>query len=178
MKKLLYIIPVCIMVIGVFFSCGNSREKSESSESTNKILIAIIPKGTTNQHWITVHAGAVKAARELGIDINFNGPLREDDREEQIQVIETFISAKVDAIVLAPLDDRALMLPVRDATEQNIPVIIMDSGIQGDYHVSFVATDNYKGGVLAAELIGQLTGGKGTLVVLRYMEGSASTTAR
>ena len=168
---------LCFFMICVL-GCGGSQENEEVPGSEKKYSIAVIPKGTTHEFWKSIHAGAIKAARELDVEIFWKGPLREDDREEQIQVIETFISAKVDAIVLAPLDDRALLLPIREAKERGIPTVIIDSGLQGDYHVSYVATDNYKGGVLAAERLGELTGGKVKLIVLRYQEGSASTTLR
>ena len=84
----------------------------------------------------------------------------------------------MDGIVLAPLDDRALVRPVRDAARQGIPVVVIDSGLQGEHHVSFVATDNFKGGVLAARRLGGLLGGRGDIFLLRYQVGSASTTER
>jgi len=179
MKNVFYLTFIFLAFIIIMVSgCGCSREKGEIPDSGKKITIAVIPKGTTHEFWKSIHAGAIKASRELGVDIIWKGPLKEDDREEQVQVVETFVSAKVDAIVLAPLDDRALVIPVREAKEQNIPTVVIDSGLEEDYHVSFVATDNYRGGVLAAERLGELTGGKGKLVVLRYQEGSASTSAR
>jgi len=179
MKKIFNLTFVFLAFIMIMVSgYGCSHEKGEISNSDKTITIAVIPKGTTHEFWKSIHAGAIKASQEVGVDIMWKGPLREDDREEQVQVVETFISTKVDAIVLAPLDDRALVLSVREAKEQNIPTIVIDSDLQEDYHVSFVATDNYRGGVLAAERLGELTGGKGKLLVLRYQEGSASTSAR
>lgn len=143
-----------------------------------KRTIAVIPKGTTHEFWKSVHAGAVKAGRELGVDIIWKGPLKEDDREAQIAEVENFTSRGVAGIVLAPLDDTALRIPVRNAVRAGIPVVIIDSDLKSDDHVSFVATDNYKGGQLAAERLAQLLGGKGRIVVLRYQEGSASTANR
>ena len=149
-----------IGIISVILGCGETADKKEESNSEKRITIAVIPKGTTHEFWKSIHAGAIKASRELDVDIIWKGPLKEDDREEQIQVVETYISAKVDAIVLAPLDDRALVSPVHDAKSLNIPTIIVDSDLQGKYHESFIATDNYKGGVLAAKRIGELTNGR------------------
>ncbi len=106
------------------------------------------------------------------------GPQKEDDRAQQITVVEDFISRGVDGIVLAPLDDRALMRPVQDAVREKIPVVIIDSALQGSDYVSYVATDNYKGGVLAARRLGELLGGKGRIFLIRYQEGSASTIQR
>jgi ribose transport system substrate-binding protein len=84
----------------------------------------------------------------------------------------------VDGIVLAPLDDRALVRPVQDAMRDKIPVVIIDSGLQGRDYLSFVATDNYLGGVLAAKRLGELLQGKGRIFLIRYQEGSASTQER
>jgi ribose transport system substrate-binding protein len=145
--------------------------------------IAVIPKGTTHEFWRSIHAGAVKAQRELEakglkIDLIWKGPLREDDRDQQIQVVENFMTRRVSGIVLAPLDSQALVAPVNNAARAKIPVVIFDSGLKSDKYVSFVATDNYKGGQLAADRIGELVGGKGNVILLRYAVGSNSTEQR
>lgn len=176
MKKLslfLFTISLIINLIG----CASTGTKP------NKYKIAVIPKGTTHPYWKTVNAGAVKAANDYkaqGIDVEliWKGPLREDDREQQIQVVEGFISQGVNGIVLAPLDSKALIRPVEEAKRAGIPTVVMDSGLESDQITSFAATDNKKGGMLAANRLGELLGGKGKVIVLRYLEGSASTTDR
>src|SRR5881398_2794565 len=145
--------------------------------------VAVIPKGTTHEFWKAINAGAAKAQQELNghgckVVIIWKGPLREDDRDQQIQVVENFMTRRVSAIVLAPLDSQALVKPVHNAIASKVPVVIMDSDLKSDKYVSFVATDNYKGGQLAGEQMGKLLGGKGNVVLLRYAAGSASTEAR
>jgi ribose transport system substrate-binding protein len=76
------------------------------------------------------------------------------------------------------LDERALVRPVEEARRLDVPTVVIDSALATDKIVSFVATDNEKGGMLAAERLGQLLGGKGKALLLRYAEGSASTRAR
>ncbi|MFC1551236.1 substrate-binding domain-containing protein [Candidatus Latescibacterota bacterium] len=171
-------LPILIMFTVLCTGCGSSGKNSDDTETSKKITIAVIPKGTTHEFWKSVHAGALKASGETGVEIIWKGSLREDDREDQIQIIESFISSRVDAIVLAPLDDRSMVLPVREAKNQGIPTVIIDSGIQEDYHISFVATDNYRGGVLAAEHLGKIMDGTGKVIVLRYQEGSTSNSNR
>ncbi|MGD2295718.1 MAG: substrate-binding domain-containing protein [Candidatus Aminicenantes bacterium] len=168
------LLALCLL----FFSCGKQEREDTQQEGVKKIQIAVIPKGTTHEFWKSIHAGAVKASRELGVEIIWKGPQKEDDRAQQIMVVEVFINRGVDGIVLAPLDDRALCRPVQDAVRENIPVVIIDSALQGEDHISFVATDNTKGGVLAARRLGKLLGGKGGIFLIRYQEGSASTTKR
>ena len=151
---------------------------TSSGRAPARRRIAVIPKGTTHEFWKAVHAGAVKAARELDVDVIWKGPVKEDDRDEQIKVMETFLAQGVDGIVLAPLDDRALAPVVRDARARKIPVTIIDSALDSQDYVSFIATDNERAGALAAERLGTLLGGAGDVLVLRYAEGSASTVAR
>lgn len=173
--------PTLIMLLTFLFlasGCGKTDKDIDISPPEAGITIAVIPKGTIHEFWKSVHAGAVKASRETGVRIIWKGPLREDEREEQLQIIETFIAAKVNAFVLAPLDDRSMVMPVYEARRQGIPTVVIDSDLTGDSHISFVATNNYKGGTLAAERVGELLGGKGKIIVLRYQEGSASNKNR
>jgi len=143
--------------------------------------IAVIPKGTTHVFWKTVEAGARKAAEEAGAEMIWKGPLKEDDRAEQIKVVEQFVSEGVDGICLAPLDTDALARPVASATGRNIPVVIFDSSLKGEAgkdFTSYVATDNTKGGEMAGTELAKQLGGKGKVVMLRYSVGSGSTTER
>lgn len=171
-------IRVCVAVAlaAAVTACGGgSAPKSGQPASLN---IAVIPKGTTQVYWQSVHAGAEKAAQELNVTITWRGPLREDDRSAQISEIEGFVTRGVSGIVLAPLDDTALQAPVADAVARKIPVVIIDSALKGSDFVSFVATDNRKGGRMAGEGLAAVVPKGGKIVLLRYAEGSASTTER
>jgi ribose transport system substrate-binding protein len=168
-------------------ACSDSGSKQKSTGAASAggktYTLAVIPKGTTHEFWKSIHAGAIQAAQELSaggdsVKIIWKGPLREDDREQQVQVVEGFTSQGVSGIVLAPLDNRALVRPVEEAKGAGVPTVIIDSGLESDQIVSFVATDNYKGGELCAERLGTLLKGKGKVLVLRYQEGSNSTEQR
>lgn len=146
-----------------------------------KLKIAVIPKGTTHLFWKSVEAGARQAERELGIEIIWKGPLKENDRAQQIAIVEQFVTENVSGIVLAPLDDAALKRPVSAAAQKKIPVVIFDSALKGEAgrdFVSFVATNNRKGGSLGGEQLAKLLRGQGKVVLLRYQIGSASTVER
>ena len=162
-------------------ACGKGEGPRGSEQRPYRI--AVIPKGMTHEFWRTIHAGAIQAQRDLAakgvhVELIWKGPLREDDREQQVQVVESFASQGIDGIVLAPLDDKALVRPVEEAARLKVPTLIMDSALASEQIVSFVATDNYKGGRMGADALGQALGGKGKILLLRYAEGSASTTAR
>lgn len=168
MKRLLF----AVVLAGLVTACDRRGVNDP------RMTIAVIPKGTSHIFWQSIHAGAEKAAKELDVRIIWRGPVREDDRDAQISEVEGFITRGVSGIVLAPLDDSALAAPVANAMRSHIPVVIIDSGLKGSDYVSFVATDNHKGGRLAGEHLGKLLGGKGRVVLLRYAEGSASTNER
>jgi ribose transport system substrate-binding protein len=155
-------------------------EGAKAVDATKALQIAVIPKGTSHEFWKTIHAGALQAAKELpNVSIDWQGPTSEGDRRAQIEYVETFIQKHVDGIVLAPLDLKALVDPVREARKARVPVVIIDSDLADpDAYVSFIATDNYKGGQLGAKRLAEVLGDKGKVVLLRYAVGSASTENR
>jgi ribose transport system substrate-binding protein len=163
-----------LLLAVVLFGC----DRNDAAPAPAKLTIAMIPKGTTHEFWKSVHFGAEQAARELSVELLWKGPLQENDRQGQINEVETFINRGVAGICLAPLDDAALRKPVAAAIAKKIPVIIFDSGLKSEDYTSFVATDNYKGGALAGEHLAKVLGGRGKVAMLRYMEGSASTAER
>ena len=179
MKSLsLKILTGCLCLALASSACAKKSSDASGPRAGRTLQIAVIPKGTTHEFWKSIHAGAVEAARELGVEVIWKGPQKEDDRAQQITVVEDFISRGVDGIVLAPLDDRALMRPVQDAVRERIPVVIIDSGLQGSDYSSYVATDNYKGGVLAAERIGALLHGRGKAILVRVIASVEGSTKR
>ena len=161
-----------LMAIMMCAGCGGAVRDDD------RIRVAVIPMGTTHEFWKAIHAGALTASRELDVDIIWKGPLKEDDRDEQIQIVETFIAADVSAFVIAPLDDRALIRPVLEAKNRGIPTVVLDSELKEKVYESFVATDNYLGGVLAAEHLGNLVNGSGKLIMIRVLEGVTSPMKR
>jgi ribose transport system substrate-binding protein len=88
------------------------------------------------------------------------------------------IARRVGGIVLAPLDRTGLRQAVSEARQAGIPTVIVDSGLEGDDFISFVATDNYQGGVAGAKRLAEVMGGKGKIILLRVMVGLESTRDR
>ncbi len=145
--------------------------------------VAVVPMGNTHEYWKAIHAGALRASAELNaagipVEVIWKGPLREDDRDQQIQVVENFVGRQVSGIVLAPLDSHALAGPVEEAVAARIPVVIVDSALRSSAPSSFIATDNREGGRIAARRLGALLGGRGKAILLRCLSGSASTEER
>ena len=145
---------------------------------STKRIVGVVPKGANHIFWQTVHAGAVKAAREFQFEIEWNAPTLEVDSSRQIEIVESMINRRLAGIVLAPVDRHALVAVVERASRQGIPVSIFDSAIDTARIVSYVATNNTEGGRMAARRLGEILGGKGKVGVIGFMPGSASTMER
>lgn len=146
-------------------------------KSPNK-TIGVVPKGANHIFWKTVHAGAIKAARESGYEVEWKAPTLEVDSARQIEIVESMVNRKLAGIVLAPVDRKALVGVVERAGLAKIPVSIFDSAIDTKKILSYVATDNEEGGRLGARRMGELLKGKGKVAVIGFMPGSASTMER
>jgi ribose transport system substrate-binding protein len=168
---------LALALLAAATSCGGSA-KTDAGSSGGGVTIAVIPKGTSHVFWQSIHAGAQKAATDLGVTIVWRGPLREDDRDAQVSEVEGFISRGISGICIAPLDETALVPPIQEAVRQKIPVVIFDSGLKSSDYVSFVATDNLKGGQLGGQRLAESIGKKGKVILLRYAEGHDSTGKR
>ncbi len=141
-------------------------------------VVGVVPKGANHIFWQTVHAGAIKAAREFHFEVEWNAPTLEVDSSRQIEIVESMINRHVAGIALAPVDRHALVAVVERAAREGIPVAIFDSAIDTDRIVSYVATDNTEGGRMAARRLGEVLAGKGKVGVIGFMPGSASTMER
>lgn len=164
MKKL-----ACVLcLLAAASGCGRQEKKR----------IAVIPMGRAHIYWQSIHAGAEKAARELNVEIVWNGPATETDYSGQLQIADAMINQRVDAIAIAPIDRTAMVSVVERAAREKIPVVIFDSGINTRNFVAQVATDNYRGGVVGAERIGKILNGKGKVAMVAVQPGSTSTMQR
>jgi ribose transport system substrate-binding protein len=171
MKKIL-----ALVLLAASAACSGGDKAAAPAPGV--LTIAVIPKGTTHIFWQSIRAGAERAGKELGVTVIWRGPLREDDRDSQVSEVEGFVSRGVSGIVLAPLDEAALVQPVAEAVNHKIPVVIFDSGLKGNNYVSFVATDNLKGGKMGGDRLAESLKGKGKVILLRYAEGHDSTGKR
>ncbi len=156
------------MLLGLGLGCSRSRQK----------VVGVVPKGLAHLFWQSIHAGAAAAGQELGVRIEWNGPSLETEYSRQIQIIESMIARRVDALAISPADRVALVSVVDRAMARGIPVTIYDSGLQGTNYTSYVATNNYAAGELGARRLAKLLGGKGKAAMLMHVPGSGSTLER
>jgi len=168
---------VCLLCL--LGSVGCVRQSGDADGEAAKLSIAVIPKCTSSEFWEIVEEGARAAAEKHQVDMRWEGTLTEMQVAEQNQIIENMVSLDVDGIALAALNDKAMRKQVESATAAGIPVVLFDSIVEGDAHMSFVATDNVLGGEMAGKHIAELIGRpEAELVVFRYLQGAASGEAR
>jgi len=162
------LLAAILLVLCLAPACSRSRRK----------VIGVVPKGLAHLFWQSIHAGAAAAGQEFGVEIQWNGPSLETEYSRQIQIIDALIARRVDALAISPADRVALVQVVDRAMSQGIPVTIYDSGLSSTNYTSYVATNNYAAGELAARALGRILGGKGKVAMLRHVHGSGSTLER
>ncbi len=170
MRRITISTALSLIAAGMMLFPGCNRQ--------SKVVVGVVPKGANHIFWQTVHAGAIKAAREYGFEVEWNAPTLEIDSSRQIDIVESMVNRRLAGIVLAPVDKKALVAVVERAAKAGVPVSIFDSGIDTDQRISYVATNNEEGGRMAARRLGEAIGGKGKVAVIGFMPGSASTMER
>ena len=178
MKQLKYSLYFLLAVSTLFILACDNPGNGGGAANSGKPRIAVIPKGTSHNFWLSIKAGADAAGKDLGAEIIWKGPASETDFSGQMNIVEDAISKRVDGILLAPSHGDSLVPVCKKAKEAGIPVVIMDSGINWEDYLSYVSTDNRKGGEIAAERMATLLGGKGTVGVVANKIGSVSTDER
>lgn len=143
-----------------------------------KKVVGVVPKGANHIFWQTVHAGALQAAKEFGLEVEWNAPTLEIDSSRQIAIVESMVNRRLAGIALAPVDRKALVAIVERAANAGIPIAIFDSDIDTDKRITYVATDNREGGRMAARKLGELLLGEGEVAIISFMPGSAATMER
>jgi ribose transport system substrate-binding protein len=141
---------------------------SQGCGTDTRDTIAFIPRTTGSLLWEPAHSGAESAAQALGSQIYWNAATREDDVEGQISLIERVIHGEYEGLVIAPSNALALISPVREALTRRIPTVIIGSPLSlpaGD-GLYYVLNDEEAGGRIAAQRVGLLLHGSGSIIVL------------
>ncbi|MEH7480951.1 ABC transporter substrate-binding protein [Neobacillus drentensis] len=184
MKKLASLTFVMTSIFAMALSGCSSSSSTTDSKSTasskegKPLNVALIVKSVDSEYWLTVKAGAEKAAKELGVNVSFKGAPSETDIAGQISIVENAVNQHMDGIVLAASDTKALVAPAEKAIGAGIPVVTVDSGIDSDKPQSFIATDNEKAAEEAAKTLAEMTGKKGKVAVVSFVPGAATAVMR
>ena len=146
--------------------------------ATQRKTIAVVPKATAHLFWVTVHAGAAAAGKDLNVDIEWNGPSSETDYARQVQIVDSMIARQVDGLAVAAQDRTTLNASLDRAAAAHIPVTVFDSGVDSTNYLTYLTTNNYQAGQMAARKLAELLNGKGNVAMLMHAPGSKSTLDR
>lgn len=149
-------------------ACGRMERK----------VIGVIPKATSHMFFVSVHAGVDQAARDLKVEVLWNGPQNETDFARQIEIVDSMIAQQVSAIAISATDERALVAPLERAIKAGIPVAIFDSGVNIEDYVSFIATGNFEAGCTAARTLAGFLNGASEVAMVMQKPGGTSTVLR
>jgi ribose transport system substrate-binding protein len=169
MKRLGLLAVVLLLVASVLGACGKNNNKEASD---GKMYIPVISKGFQHQFWQAVKQGAEKAAKELDVEITFEGPETETQVDKQIEMLQAALDKKPAAIAFAALDSKAATPLLEKAKAANIPIVGFDSGVDSDIPVTTAATDNIAAAALAADKMAELIGGKGEIALIVHDQTS------
>lgn len=146
--------------------------------TSQRKVIGVVPKATSHLFWVSVEAGARAAARDLDVDIIWNGPPLETEYDRQIQIVDSLVARRVDGLAIAATERKALVQSIDRAMAQGIPVTVFDSGIDSTNYTTFLSTNNYEAGQMGARTLARLIGGRGEVAILLHAPGSFSTMDR
>ncbi|MGI6459083.1 MAG: ABC transporter substrate-binding protein [Candidatus Hydrogenedentales bacterium] len=178
MKRITWVLLAAVLVLGCGKQAAQNADPGRGKANDAKYTIAVIPKGTTHDFWLTVKAGAEDAAKALNVQMYWKGPDKETEVVKQLNIIEDFITLEVDALVMAACDESAMIDVVRRARDAGIPVVTIDSGVKSEDPVSFVATDNVAGARAAGQELARLIGGEGEVGLIPFVKGAATSEMR
>ena len=172
-----------LAAIGLFAS----SKVDVASAADNKYTIALIPGLTTDAFYITMRKGAQAAAKDLGVNLVFQGA-SDFNPVTQVPVLNAIIGRKPSAILIAPTDKTQLVQPLKQAVDAGIPVLTVDTFIgdghyqtgsgDADFPISYIASDNILGGQIAARALAKAIGDKGKVYVSNVKPGISTTDQR
>lgn len=169
------------LLLAALAMAGSSSYKAMSRTlHPKKPFIVYIPKSVdpTIEFWVVMQQGVMMAAKEFGADVKIMGTRTERDVEGQIQIVEEAIASKPDAILLAASDYIKLVPAAQKVEDAGIPLIMVDSNVQGDIPRSFIATDNYEAGRKSAQLLKEHVKPHEKIAIVSYIQGTGTSLDR
>ncbi|WP_025119630.1 MULTISPECIES: substrate-binding domain-containing protein [unclassified Serratia (in: enterobacteria)] len=153
-----------IKVLGSVLAIGLAIFSQATLAKEYKIGASLL----TQQHPFYIELADAMKAEAKKDDVVLNISIANQDLNKQLSDVEDFITKKVDAIIISPVDSKGVQAAIIKAEKAGIPVITVDVAAEGVPVVTHVATDNYAGGVEAGKLMGKLLNGKGKVAIIDY----------
>jgi ribose transport system substrate-binding protein len=172
-KNVLFTLFTVLLLTALITGCAPAAPAEPAAPAADaKPYIPVISKGFQHQFWQAVKAGSEQAAKDLNVEITFEGPESEAMVDKQVEMFQTALDKKPAAICLAAVDSKAFQPLLEKAKAANIPVVGFDSGVDSDIPVTTAATDNIAAAALAADKMVELIGGEGEVAVIAHDQTS------
>ena len=144
------------------------------------LTVAVIPRTSGTALWEPEHAGAAAVARSVGLNLYWNAPMRDDDTQTQISLIEKAVERGMAGIIVSPIQTLPLRTPIRRVLARDVPVVVIDTelGIPTGPKLGYVLNDEQAGGRIAARRIGLILHGKGKIAIVGIGPELQSNTVR
>jgi ribose transport system substrate-binding protein len=177
-NKRLAVAAVALLALSTAACSSGSKGSSGSSAAAKQWKVTLIAGTTADNFYVTMDCGAKAEAAKLGVTYQFTGP-NHFDAPTQIPVVNTVTAQHPDAVLIAPTDVQALIQPMKQMQAAGIKVVEVDTHVNDpSISVSKIASNNTRGGVLAADALATLIGGTGTVMVVNVNPGISTTDAR
>ncbi|MDR1931897.1 MAG: sugar ABC transporter substrate-binding protein [Spirochaetales bacterium] len=187
MKKHISIMGVLLVMVCLLAACGGGTASSSAGSASGAAAsgasgkeATLILKNLTNPFFISVKEGGEAAAAKYGLNLTVLAPLKADNNEEQMQMVEQSIARQTDILVIIPADTNGIIPAVEKVFEANIPVVDLNTKIGGDKVMwkTFVAIENYDGGYMAVKKLCELMGSEGEIIIIEGVVGAQTSIDR
>ena len=183
MKRSFVIVSALVVVAMLLGACAPAAQPTAAPAAAQPaaaegIYIPVISKGFQHQFWQAVKQGAETAAKDLNVQITFEGPESESQVDKKLEMVEAALAKNPKCLALAALDSKALVPQLEKAKAANIPVVGFDSGVDSDIPVATASTDNIAAAGYAADKMAELIGGAGKVAVIVHDQTSGTGIGR
>lgn len=177
MKSYMRLRYVLLLLIPVFILGYIALQWSKEEPGPKRIIVGVKAMDEI-EFWRVLIEGVNTASREFGVDVSVVGPTQEIEVDLQIQLLEEAIKQKPDAIVMAAGDYNRLVPVAESIRKADIPLIMIDSAVNGDYAQSLIATDNVNAGQKAGKELSSLLSANAEVAIISFVRGASTQIER
>ena len=159
---------VCVLISALLLGgCG-------ATAATEQHTVALVAKSTQTEFWLSVFAGAEAAATEYNLKLTITGPETEEDYEAQNRMVADAVAAGAEALVFSAIDYENNASAIDDAARAGVKIVAIDSSVASEMVSTYIGTDNYAAGRMAAQAALERVEGELTVGIVNYDISSAN----
>lgn len=161
---------VCWVALALCLLCACSSSPVTSTQHS----VTLVAKSTQTEFWLSVFAGAEAAATEYNLSLNILGPETEEDYESQNQMVADAVAAGAEALVFSAIDYENNAEAIDEAARAGVKIVAIDSNVDSDAVSTYIGTDNYAAGQMAAQAALDRVSGQLNVGIINYDISSAN----